>query len=743
MSRNFELSKQASQSEPFDITPIPWRMADGLPAQHQPAQQPPVAPAEGVDFSRGIATLRKHWKLSVLFAMTVTVTVTIVMFLMHSVYEPEARVEVDPPGGEVFSLDSQHTSSSPADYLETQSKNLQSAQLALEVVRQLHLDQVPEFAGKGTPGEQTVTSTTDNGVLRMTPAEARAVRGLTARRVVLRDTSSRLITVTVGSRNPELAAQITNTLVNSFIKRDFMLREQAIAQSSEWLNRQLDDIKQHREESTQALAAFQKQSGIAGLSETQNTFSEEMMELSKQLMQAQADRIQLQAYLDKFNGQTNASLPQISANPVVQNLTQKLAEVRSELQQTLAVYGKNHPNAIKLQNQADELDAQLKAERASIFSDVRTSYRAAQAREQLMDSRMKGASKDATLLAQYNALKKEADASGALYNTLFQKIKEAGIAASSKSSNIRVVDSAPVLDHPTRPNRLMNIAFGLMAGMIGGILLAFLRDSLDTCIHTPQDLKNALGTNSISIVPIMGNGMVVKGLLPSWRAPAETSQLFMRDRPNSPEAEAVRGLYTAVRLSRYGKAQALLVASPLPGEGKTTISVNLAIALAQQGRTCIVDSDLRKEGVAQVLRIAATYGLSDVLSGKMSLHEVLINSSGVPNLTVLATGRPPEDHGSLIASDAMLDVLNQLRKEFEFVVVDSPPIIPFAEGRTLATMVDGVVLVGRAAQTTRDNLVRSMELLQQVRSAPVIEFVLNAANYSTVDYRYYRYGAAS
>jgi capsular exopolysaccharide synthesis family protein len=217
----------------------------------------------------------------------------------------------------------------------------------------------------------------------------------------------------------------------------------------------------------------------------------------------------------------------------------------------------------------------------------------------------------------------------------------------------------------------------------------------------------------------------------------------MRDRPNSPEAEAVRGLYTAVRLSRYGKAQALLVASPLPGEGKTTISVNLAIALAQQGRTCIVDSDLRKEGVAQVLRIAATYGLSDVLSGKMSLHEVLINSSGVPNLTVLATGRPPEDHGSLIASDAMLDVLNQLRKEFEFVVVDSPPIIPFAEGRTLATMVDGVVLVGRAAQTTRDNLVRSMELLQQVRSAPVIEFVLNAANYSTVDYRYYRYGAAS
>jgi capsular exopolysaccharide synthesis family protein len=211
--------------------------------------------------------------------------------------------------------------------------------------------------------------------------------------------------------------------------------------------------------------------------------------------------------------------------------------------------------------------------------------------------------------------------------------------------------------------------------------------------------------------------------------------LFLRDRPNSPEAEALRGLYTAVRLSRHGKAQTLLIASPLSGEGKTTLSVNLAMALAQQGRTCIVDADLRKEGVAPLLHLSSGYGLSDVLSGHMTLAEVLITSSAIPNLTVLPTGRPPQDPGGLIASGGMPEVINQLRREFEFVVVDSPPLIPFAEGRTLSTLVDGVVLVGRSAQTTRENLVRTMELLQEVQSAPVIEFVLNAAQYPTVDYR--------
>jgi capsular exopolysaccharide synthesis family protein len=186
----------------------------------------------------------------------------------------------------------------------------------------------------------------------------------------------------------------------------------------------------------------------------------------------------------------------------------------------------------------------------------------------------------------------------------------------------------------------------------------------------------------------------------------------------------------------------LLIASPLSGEGKTTLSVNLAMALAQQGRTCIVDTDLRKEGVAPLLHLNACYGLSDVLGGQMSLAEVLITSSVIPNLAVLPAGRPPHDPGGLIASSGMLEVLHQLRKEFEFIVLDSPPLIPFAEGRTLATMVDGVVLVGRSAQTTRENLVRTVELLREVQSAPVIEFVLNAAEYPTIDYRYYRYGVA-
>jgi succinoglycan biosynthesis transport protein ExoP len=454
------------------------------------------------------------------------------------------------------------------------------------------------------------------------------------------------------------------------------------------------------------------------------------------LMQAEADRIQLQSYLNKFNGEGSGSLPQISSNPVVQALTQKLAETRAELAQTLAIYGKNHPNSQKLQNQVDELQSQLRAQRSAILSDLRTSYSAAQAREQLMQSQVKGTSKQLELLAKYGALKKEADANTELYNNLFQKIKEAGIAAESKSSNIRVVDPARVLDSPTRPHRMINIAVGLLAGILGGVILAFVRDVLDTRIRTAEDVKKCLGTGSVSIVPAIGGDGTFKLF---GKATTQYAQVFLLNRPNSPEAEALRGLYTSVRLSRQGGTpQALLVLSPHAGEGKTTLAVNLGLALAQHGRTCIVDADMRKQGVAPALGVQARHGLGDVLLGALPLEQVLVPAEDMPNLTILPAGGVQADPGALISSSAMADLVRQLRQQYEFVIIDSAPILPFADGRALSALVDGVVLVGRAGVTTREALVRAMELLQDLRSAPVVEVVLNGAEYPATDYRYYR-----
>jgi capsular exopolysaccharide synthesis family protein len=399
---------------------------------------------------------------------------------------------------------------------------------------------------------------------------------------------------------------------------------------------------------------------------------------------------------------------------------------------------------MRLENEAKELQLQLNAQRREIFGDLKTTYMAAQAREHLMQSQVDGASKQMIVLAQYNSLKKEADANTQLYEALYQKIKEAAIAAATKSSNIRVVDRARVLDRPTSPHRLRNIATGLLAGIVGGVILAFLREGLDTCIRTPDDMKRCLEAESVSVVPLINNKDEEATHSRSWLGllpvkPQEGSRVFQIDRPNSPEGEALRGISISVRLSRRNSRtpQVLLIVSPLPGEGKTTLSVNLALTLARHGRTCIVDADLRKEGVAPALGIFAEHGLREVLLETKEVDQVLVPAVQLPSLSLLPSGSAPGEPGALIASHAMSDLVDKLRQKFEFVVIDSPPILPFSDGRALSAVVDGIILVGRSGMTTRESLKRAMELLRGVRSAPVVELVLNAAECPVIDYGYY------
>jgi succinoglycan biosynthesis transport protein ExoP len=703
---------------------------------------------EHADWRRAIDILRKHWGLSAVFALAVAVSVTVATLMMKPVFEPQARVEVDPPGAEVFSLQGNNNSGASTDYIETQAQNLQNDELTLEVIRKLHLDQSPYFGADPyaiSSGPRLATEV----AVPLTPAENRALFVFRQSRKVTRDVASRLITVSVSAHNPMVAAAVTNTLVNMFIERDYKLRNEAISQSSKWLQRQLEDIRQRMDDSNHALSSFEKDNGISTIGDNQNRFTEEMVELSRQLMQAQADRIQLQSYLNDMDGVRDSSLPQISSNPVVQELTKRLAEVKAEISEMRAIYGTSHPNTQKLQNQADELQAQLSAQRAEILRDMKTSYTAAQAREHLMQSQMQGASKQMTVLAQYNALKKESDASTQLYQALYQRIKEAAIAAETKSSNVRVVDRARVLDEPTRPHRRQNIGIGLLVGIFGGVIMAFLCEGMDTRIRTPEDIKRCLGAESVSVVPSIGNGQRMRQAR-SWQPPRlpdvqQKPYLFQIDRPNSAAGEALRSICVSVRLSRQNTCtpQVLLIVSPLTGEGKTTLSVNLALTLARHGRTCIVDADLRKEGVAQALGVVAYYGIREVLSKTMEVDQVLVSAVQLPNLSLLGAGSAPGEPGGLISSGAMSDLVGKLRKRFEFIVIDSPPMLLFSDGRALSALADGVIVVGRSGVTTRDSLKRTMDLLRGVRSAPVVELVLNAAEPPATDYRSYRsYGMA-
>jgi polysaccharide biosynthesis transport protein len=752
VSRFYEATRKGASREDRNRglgtgqTLAPVRQETSAPAVMLRARPAQAREKRGAEWLRVLYMIRKHWRISALFAAVLMITVIVVTFTMKAVYEPVARIEVDPPG-EQFSLEG-GTSGNDSEYMETQAQNLKSDKLAIDVIHRLHLDQNPAIIGPGDSKPQT----RDLALYQLTPGEYSALHSFRAHLTVRRDTASRLISVSFWSYDPKMAALVTNTVVDAFIDDTLSDKHDAIMKSSEWLARQLDDIRARMGESNRALVEFQKSIGVADVDGNKSTFTERMTDLNQQLIQAQADRIQLQALLKSVQAGSPDVLPEIRNNPVVQQLSTKLAEERGELSQAKVIYGPSHPNVKKLQSQVDELQAQLDAQKTAVLGSIRSSYAAARARENLMDSQIKGASSQLSQMARYNDLKKEAQANSELYNSLYARVKEAGIAAASKSSNLRVVDEAHVLDYPTRPNRSFAILAGILVAVLGGVGLAFAREQLDTRIFTPDDVLDWIGSMNVAVVPLffVSNG---KQLHPASRDPQPALAAagnglrlppgvsFLLDRPHSPEAEALRSLYTSVMLSRPGNPpQVLLVVSSFPGEGKTTVAVNLAIAMAQQGTTCLVDADLRRGRVAAALGVPKNLGLTDVLKGSSQLERVLVNIPSVSNLTVLPAHAGSPHAGQLACSDRMREIIDELRKKFQFVIVDSAPILPFSDGRSLSNLADGLIFVGRSGITTREVVQRSLEMLEQVHAAPILEFVLNAANLDSPEYRSYQYG---
>ncbi len=750
MSKNFELMRRAGngfdRGKPLHLD---------IQTEHAPAQLsiplPLVDEARRSDWLRAITVLEKHWRLAAGFAFCVIVTVVLVTYFTTPVYDATARVEID-PAGEVFSLEG-NAGASDAEYLETQAQILQSDAVAVDVIRKMHLDRNPIFIGKLKAGEDVNAPVPDSivGGQQLNVGEKIALSKFTKALKVRRDTQSRLVLVTISSHDPQLSAQIANTAVDVFIEDTFQNRHNAIMKSSEWLARQLDDIRAKMETSSKALADFQGSIGVADVDGDKSTYTEHMGELSREYTQAESERIQLEALLKNVQGNPD-SLPEVRSNNVVQGLSSKLAEQRAELSQSKVVYGVNHPVVKKLQSQVDELEKELESQKHAIVNSLRASYAAAEARERLMGAEMKGTTKELSQMSRLNALKKEVQTNVDLYNSLYGKIKEAGIAAASKSADIRIVDPALVPDMPSRPRWVLNLLAGFLAAIFGGVALAFIREELDNKLRSPDDIRQWIGNTNVSIIPVIGESedhaaqlpwaKRFAGFLPSATTSEDTrTNAFFLERPNSPEGEAVQALYASIMLSHSGHPpQALLIASSFPGEGKTTVALNLSYALAKQGRVCLVDADLRKGRLARALSLDADRGLSDLLKETASLDEALLSVPGLSNLSILPAGKLKGNAGELICSETMQRLLDDLRQRFQFVVIDSAPILPFVDGRALSTLVDAVILVGRSGITTRQAIRRSVELIHEIHGAPILQVVLNAAQTSATDYKHYGYG---
>ena len=642
----------------------------------------------------------------------------------------------------------------PTD-LDTEVRILQSDLLALQVIKELNLDRLPEFGGHGMRPSSSLELTTD----AIQPDSARATELLGAFKGNLRVLlvpNTRILEIHFRSPNKELAARVVNTLANTYIEQNFKTRFESTMQASDWLSRQLVDLQMKVETSQQKLVRYQKEHNILGIDEKQNITTQKLDELNKELTAAESDRMEkesLYRLAEAGDAESAASVAgaatgsgksSAASSGLLDKLEAQKADLKVQAAQLGTQFGPAYPKIAQINNQITEIDTQVQLEMKKVTARLRGDYMASLHRENMLRAALEDQKQQDNKLnesaIEYSLLKRDFETNRTLYEGLPQKLKEAGVTAGLRSNNIREVDIARTPGAPAEPNIARNLVFAFALGLSSGIGLAFLLEGLDNTVRTPEQAQAISGLPSLGMIPlgskIGAEAGAKQGLVVA--SSKEPVELITQARPQSQMAESYRALRTSLLLTSLGAPpKIILITSALPREGKTTTSVNTAIVLAQKGtRVLLIDADLRRPSIHKALGMGPRVGLSNVLTGGATSQQATVRSPILPNLFILPAGTPPPNPAELMASQQMFDLLAELREQYDHIVIDTPPTLSVTDAVVLSTRSDAVVLVIRSSQTTKPALRRTRDILTQV-NARVAGVLLNAVNLNSPDYSYY------
>lgn len=700
-----------------------------------------------------ILTKRK-WAVLTTFLILTTLT-TIATLRATPIYEAVGRVAIFRENSDSLGLKEGGPGMGDTDdydytvALETQVNVLKSDQLALKAARAMKLDRNPKYnpraaqaaaapAGQNVAQDQQV----DAGLIGL-------VKGGMRIQVLPR---TRIVEIRYESPDPRLAAQVVNGVIETFKEENFRAKYDASVQTSEWLTKQLSELQLKVETSQEALVRYQRDNNILGIDDKQNITTAKLDELNRSLTSAETDRMQKESAMRMAETGNPEFYASRDPNSLFEKMRTQLSDLKSQAAELNTQFGPSYPKVVALNNQITQMEGAMISEQQKIMGRVKGEYNQAIQRERMLRHALENQKHEANNLneraIQYTHLKREAEGSRELYESLLRKSKEAAVVASLRSGNIRTVDPARVPESPAKPNIPRNIMLGMFMGLVAGIGLAIVLDILDNTVRTPEEAQNITSLPSLGLVPLMAETSETKPAA-GKRLPTKTGTggrnpsmgLVAYGRPKSEVSEAYRALRTSVLLSAFGKApKVILLTSALPQEGKSTTSVNLGIVLAQKGgRVLIVDADLRRPNIHRTFGVGSTAGLSTVLAGSDTFEKVAVISPILPNLTILPAGPTPPQPSEMLGSQMMRDLVAQWARDFDHVIIDSPPVLSVTDAVLLSSVADAVILVIRSGQTTKEALRRSRNLLAQV-NARVLGIVMNAVDLRSPDGYYYYYG---
>jgi capsular exopolysaccharide synthesis family protein len=677
------------------------------------------------------------------FVAICVVLTAVVSMRLKPIYESTAGVDVDRQApSEAVGEDSTRSSTlNDADqFLATQVKMIQSDPVLRPVVAQFNLME-REGQLKGLSPEMAQERAQDPVVLKNLK--------------VIRPPNTYLLQISYRSPDRVLAADVANAIANSYISHTYDIRIRSSASLSSFMEKQLDELKAKMEKSGLALAQFEKDLDVVNPEEKTNILSSRLLQLNTEYTAAQADRVRKEAAWNAMKSGSLEAAQVSSQGEELAKLNEALNQARAKVAQEKSIHGPRHPDYRQAVSEQAELEKQFESLRSNVSGRIQVEYREALNREQMLQKTVADTKAEWDKINsksfEYQQLKREADTDKTLYEELIRKIREADINAGFQNNNIRIAYLARASSHPVFPNTKMNLLLALLFSSLLAAGAALLHDALDTTLRDPKEASQFLGTDVIGTMPIDR----LSAQLPKRLATVPTAAIVAKEAANgsrkgygrsaSDFEEAVRTIRNTILLSDFeGRLRSIVVTSAAPGEGKSTIAAHLAIANADRGKkTLLVDGDLRRPSMHSKFGLTPREGLSNVLTGELAWRDVILPIEGRPNLSLLPAGLGSHRAADLIGP-RLATLLDEFAKEFDLVILDSPPLLGFAECLQMATAADGVLIISQAGETRRKAVAEVISMLDRLR-ANIVGVVLNQVGQDTFAdsysyYGYYRYG---
>ena len=678
--------------------------------------------ATSIDVHRLVSIFRRRLKLFIAVTALIFTAAALITFQQVPQYTAVARVLIDQRKEQIVA-DQSVTSGLPdeSSAVDTETEILRSRSVGESVAAEVNLFADPEWTGSkngkgllsGLIGWVSPRNTTaPDPQIEHQKVVDRLLLGLT----VARANNTFLIDVAYTSPRPSDAAKFANLFANAYITDQIAAKYQATQRATEWLNTRLGSIRKQVNEAEAGVQAYKASHNL--LSSQGATLTEqEISSLDQQLAIARAQQAEQEARLataksQLARGSTGEDVGEALNSPVVQSLRQQRALASQKVADMSGRYGDRHPDLLKAKRELADIDTQIHAEITRIISNLEAQAQVARQHTRSVEGSV---SQTRTTLAgnnqagvKLNELQRNADAANTLYQSFLDRFKQTTAQQGMEQSDARVISPASIPTTPSEPKIMLDLMLGLVAALIGAMVALILAEIFDSGLTTADDIEHDFGLPALGSIPSL-DSVVDEDQTANLPAPYD----YIVQKPLSGFAETFRTLRSSLLLCRTGRAVKLVaITSSLSDEGKTTTSFCLARISALSGdKTIVIDCDLRRRGFNSFVPEDHEEGLIEVLSGKRKVEEVTLSDPGT-GATILPLGRSPYTPRDLFSSAAMEQLLTELSKKYDLVILDAPPVLAVADARAIVHRADAVVMLVKWRSTPRKAVESSLKILQ-------------------------------